>query len=162
MGFLKAMFISTAATMAAYGVLYAVRQGSLLKNTAVDVLSIKKVSLGIKQSNIDITLRIKNNSDLGFKITSQNYTLFIGDKPVGTAYSSDNLEIPPHASGDTLIHVVIYGPDVLSATGQAVYAALGNVSNVEITIKGKLSGSTGKLLISNVPINLRFKLSQLL
>lgn len=152
---LKAVIFGFGAIAGAYGLAYLLRQGKLLKQTTINVESVKNHSISLAQSTADVTIKINNNSDLTFNITDQKYKLLISGAEVGSAYSNDKILLRPHASANTTLHIKIDTKRAIKATGQMSFGSL------PITINGKLSGSTGKLMLSRLPFEVKFNLNEL-
>jgi hypothetical protein len=153
----KVFFIGLALTgVGAY--LYYKRQVNLLKKMSFSVKNVKILEKSPELWKSEITLLVKNDSEISFTLTRWNFDILINNEQV-TKISDNNQKILVQANGGVtpLTFIVDFSPKKFGLL-DIVAQFLETRENTKITIDGNVSIYSGLLMTNKSPVNFTFQL----
>lgn len=124
------------------------QQKILLENTKIDIEGVGLSNVSINSADLNVTLSVTNNSDIGFLVVRQHFEVYIKDTLVSTINKLEQIRIPAKSTVNTDL-TAKFNPV------QVIGVALGG-GGITGRIQGNISVVSGYLAINNIPINLEF------
>ena len=153
----KFFFIGLALTgVGAY--LHYKRQVNLLKKMSISVGNIKILEKSPELWKSQITLLVKNNSEISFTLTGWNFDILINNEQVSKiSDTNQKLSVKPNGGTTPVTFIVDFNPKVFGLL-DIVAQFLETRKNTKITIDGNVSIYSGLLMTTKSPVNFTFQL----
>jgi LEA14-like dessication related protein len=126
--------------------------------------SVNVITVNENRFTIDLTIKIKNQSDLRITITNYNFKIFINDKQVLTLSSVANVDVLANAVSELTVRIDFDPSSVfnLSDIASLGVLALTNQSQFFITLSGTIDAKVNFISIKNLPFNKKMSLAQIM
>jgi len=141
---------------------YMATQYKLLKNACYVVAGAIVNKLSLSQVKFTLLLNVKNNSDIDFTITNQQYDVYVNEMLVSKVDNPENTEIFSNGSTTFKINVDFNPQDLLKVGLENIEKLLLDKDKLVIEIVGKLSLRSGIVILNNYPIEERLTFKELL
>ena len=159
MGTGKVLLIGSLGVAILYGGAYLYRQTSLLKDTDFKLKSLKRISQTKDSITIEMISTVTNKSNIDFDVYGQSYDLYLSNKFVGKATSSDVITIPKKGVAEIKILITI---DYQKALEASISALTESLSKATLNIKGTVNTKTIGLILNGIPVNVDISLADIL
>lgn len=156
-----------AAGLISYGFWHFSSQYKLLQGTCFSFAGYKPLALNKDHIKIEISLKLKNQSDLDLHIRGYQFDISINNHPVTTVFSKQSVTVnrrdPVTGSPSfTILPVVIdVNPQTLGNLN-FLSGILLNYQEALVKIKGSVSVKTSGILLSHLPINTEKRLRNMI
>lgn len=153
----KVFFLGLALTgFGAY--LYYKRQVNLLKNMSFSIQDVKILEKSPEKWKAQITLLVRNDSDIPFTLTGWNFDLLINNEQV-SKITDNKKDISVGANGGVtpLTFVADFSPKQFGLL-DIVAQLIDTGKNTNITLDGNVSVYSGLLMSNKSPVNITWKL----
>ena len=141
---------------------YVATQYKLLQNACFVVAGAIVNKLSLAQVKFTLLLNVKNNSDIDFVITNQQYDVYVNEMLVSKVDNPEKAEILSNGSTTFKINVDFNPQDLLRAGLENIEKLLLDKDKLVIEIIGRLSLRSGIVILNNYPIEERLTFKELL
>ena len=126
--------------------------------------NVKLINTSKNNFIIDLTIKIRNQSDLRVNLTSYSFQVFINDKFVTTLSNETNTDVLANAVSELTIRIDFDPSKMFSLVDalQLAVIALTDQSKFFITINGSVSAKINFISIKNLPINMKMSLADIM
>lgn len=148
--------------LTAYGISWIAKQQSMLNKTCFKPAGFVPNKLTLNNADINIKLKMKNKSALGYYLKNQVYNVYINDQFVGVIRNPNKLYIVPEKTTDVWLNIKFNPFQVSNISWDTLKDLIANNSDVKIQLKGNAKVIAGSGLFSfSYPVDTTFKLSDL-
>lgn len=148
--------------LTAYGISWLIKQQAMLGKTCFKPAGFSTNKLAINNADINIKLKMKNKSNVGYYIKNQVYNTYINDQFVGVIRNPNKLYIVPEKTTDVWLNVKFNPLQVANISWDTLKDLIARNSDVKVQIKGNAKiVAGGGLFVFNYPVDNTFTLSDL-
>jgi LEA14-like dessication related protein len=134
------------------------RQVNLLKNMKYSIQDVKILDRSQKLWRAEITLNVKNNSDIPFTLTGWNFDLSINNEQVSKILDTkQKISVGANGGVTPLKFIVEFSPENYGLL-DIVASLINTGKKTNITIDGNVSVYSGLLMSNKSPVNITWKL----
>jgi len=147
--------------------IYLYNQINLLKDYCYKISGFKINSLNKNGININLSLLLKNQSNISVMINSLNVDLFINDMKISTINNNKTLNWNKNSVSNIDIDVNVNSSDIkklniINLANVFSYYLLGEKEKIFIKIKGDIKAGIGNMPLPSIPIDINYSLAELL
>lgn len=139
-------------------------QTELLKQFCYKIENYKLLKVTNKSIIMRFDIAIENKSDLEIKISGYDLDLYLNTKKVISVKSKNKVVIKPKSFNNIKVYAE-FDPSLkfkLDYLLQLIGYFMISKESIDISVKGKISASSGFLRAANVPINLYYNLAEIM
>ena len=148
--------------LTAYGISWIAKQQSMLGKTCFKPAGFVPSKLTINNADINIKLKMKNKSEVGYYLKNQVYNAYINDQFVGVIRNSNKLYIVPEKTTDVWLNIKFNPLQVSNISWDTLRDLIMKNSDVKVQLKGNAKViAGGGLFAFNYPVDETFSLADL-
>lgn len=148
--------------LTAYGLTWLAKQRSALDKTCFKAAGFAPNKLTINQADINIKLKMKNKSKIGYYLKNQIYNVYINDQFIGTIKNPNRLYIVPEKTTDVWLNIKFNPLQLGNISWDTMKDLILKNKDVNVQLKGNAKiVAGGGMFAFNYPVDETFKLSDL-